>query len=104
MVTLQPNKNTRRLREIARQLRGREQLPLQPHPVPVIEWAPDEEEITKVQDFQPAWVPPTASMVPKHVAGLVYVLQALPPLTRPIIVLAVLALLAYLSSKGIGWI
>jgi hypothetical protein len=70
----------------------------------VIDWEPGEEEITKAHKVTEEWAPPTASMVPKHVAGLVYVLQALPPLTRPIIVLAVLALLAYLSSKGIGWI
>jgi hypothetical protein len=97
MATLQQNKNTRRLREIARQLRAAKK------PVPVIDFSTDE-EITKVQTLPAEWSPPTASMVPKHVAGLVYVLQSLPPITRPVIVLAVLALLAYLSSRGVGWI
>jgi hypothetical protein len=60
----------------------------------------EEEEKTAVTDV---WQP-SPSMIPKPALGLVYVLHVLPPWTRALVVLAVIALLAYMTSRGVGLI
>lgn len=90
MATPQPNKNTKRIREIARAKRP------DVIEIPVLDFCDD--EITKVEDV--GW--PSQSQVPKPALGLVYVLRFLPPWTRALVVLAVIALLAFAISHGIG--